>query len=187
MGKKVVVIAFVVCLDLAFVILMRAALHFDAYSQMTEPDAEPPVLIARRPEIPQQAAPEEIPLTEPVQSPEIVRSSRRIPVKMSKSVGTRTNWSSDRSRQTDDPPLRTYSKKESAEKLTNTIIWIEKPNFGRNVQAHVQAPPKELDPAAPTNYTAAKIVKKKRSAISRVVHIIRKPYDWLKAVALHMK
>ena len=183
MGKKVVVIAFVVCLDLAFVFIMRGDFQSEALSQMAESTTEPPVLIARRSEIPQPTVSEEIPETRFRQSPEILLRPRATAIKISKSIESRnrTNRKFDDVKNLHRPATRTFTVKQSPENFSDTVIWIEKPTFAQNVRADVHSPQKAID--APK----AKIVRKKRSSFARVFPILRKPYDWLKALAIRLK
>jgi hypothetical protein len=188
MGKKVVVITFVILLELAFVIIMRGDFQSEALSQVSEPGAQPPVLIARRSETPPQINSDEVAAKISYENPEELERSRLAPVRTLRSIGNRnrTKRKPDLAGKIHSPTFRTFTKKESPVKLSDTIIWIEKPTLAQNVQADVHSPRKAVDPRKATNYSAAKIVKKKRSGFSRIVPIVRKPYDWLKALAVRL-
>ena len=179
MGKLVLVIAVVFCLDLAFILFIRNGGDLVELAQAINVRSVDTVLISQEMELPEGTArknPNEdiydvqVPKADSISSE--VNFRRAIPrrIQANKSVQIR---------KARNQPLRSYALKEPAEPFTDTVILIARANYtSYGHSERVQNPSSKITKTHVTNFTPIK-----RSFFSRARPVVRKPYDWLRAIA----
>jgi hypothetical protein len=170
MDRRVVVIAFVICLDLAFILLMRGSGEtVDALKPIPPPTVEP-VNIPLETEVAET--------TNDVSPRTIAARKNRDLARIARRPETVHNFptarrAASRARRTPAVP---------AAEFKDTIIWIQPAAYVRAEQPS-RRPVTSSSREKPHSVLYA---KKKRSIFSRTVPVVKKPYQWLKALALKL-
>lgn len=177
MWKLLSAIFLVVLLDIAFVWMMAVEPDSVEIAQATGPAAAIPII-------------HEQPATEPVAvddstEPVVDERFEAREVRGSRSV-RRSSVSTDRVAQ---PEIGTVAATAPAKLFQDTIIWIGRTEVPVKIENRDEAPviaeskPEVASARVVEPKTATKVEAKKRSFGSKALGVIRKPYDWMKAVA----
>lgn len=161
MGKKVFLIAVVICLDLAFILIMRDDNWADR-SQSTEPPAtRHPIPIAYQPE-------------QPINDDRVA-----VDEDQSRTASLRRSVSNEAPRKA--YPLRKIQNRpaenRALEKFTDTIIWYERANYVRDDE-----PDRVAVTTGKTTKKSDNASQKKKSFFDRALPVVKKPYQWVKTL-----
>ena len=175
MGKLVVAIAVVFCLDLAFILFLQGGGDLVDLSRAMNVPFDP-IVISQELEIPEAAS-----LKTPdkdiydVHDPIIDRVYQG---NLRTAAPSRIQSSRKReiARKIVTSPLRSYVSEVPAETFTDTVIWIERTSFVSDRQD-------ERVRAGQDRGEVPTAAKKKRSFFSRVRPLVTKPYDWARTFA----
>lgn len=177
MKRKIVIIAVVVCLDLAFIVLMRAGFRSANLSQSIEAPASDPISIARRPADPpisplhavSSAEVEQVPV---LQATKVYRAAiKRLPRRES-----RTSKPVAIARSFPHRPGATVPAQQ-APVFTDTVIWFQRASYVKDQREDIAVA--EIKTA---QNSIVPVKQKKKSFFSRALPVIKKPYDWLKSL-----
>lgn len=161
MGKKVFLIAVVICLDLAFILMMRDDNGADRSRSIEPPAARQPIPITDQPEQPisddRVAADEDQPRT----------------ARLSRSVSDKVPRKAYASQKVQNRP----AEDRAPEKFTDTIIWYERASY-----VHDDEPDRVAVTAAKTTRNNDNASQKKRSFFDRALPVVKKPYRWVKTL-----
>jgi len=173
MSKKVIGIAVIAGLDLAFIILMQGRWDFSEVSQHIEPTDRYERYLTQRQSMPeleindQAEEPERLATpssTARIERPRSVRNATHIPKKRTK-----------RSRPSGEPA--------ATAKFTDTIIYVKRSEPFEFQQVSL------IEPQLPASEPVLEIQPepKKKSFFARAAPIIKKPYEWVKDLAEKLK
>ena len=176
MTRKIIVILFVVCLDIAFILMIRG----DFQPMLTSDVAKleignavgPPHLTSVEPIILQEEALPAV-MQEPLDFESAGAASNK--VKKPSSGNAEAEFSRSISkRRTKKPAFGTYAANEPFEGFTDTIIRYRNASYEKKPRTDQSpAPVVDCDPQISP-------AKRKRPIIKKAVPILKKPYDWLK-------
>ena len=177
MGKLVLGIVVVFCLNLAFLLFMRGGGDLVELAQAINVRSVDPVLISQEMEVPEIAAQyipskdiydSQVPKTDSISLENTFRAEIPRRIQANKRV---------QARKVRSQPLRSYTLNEPAESFTDTVIWLERASYLSESQTDRLDDPQPRSAAPPVTY----FEPTKRSFFSRARPVVKKPYDWLKA------
>lgn len=184
MVRKIAIILFIICLDIAFILIVRGDFQpmrlaevanleaITSFGDLDQSAVEPPRLDDIDLKVydnehsnyndasDSRALPVEITLTEPVKAK---------PRRPKRSVRK--------------PAFALYASNEPFEGFTDTVIWYDKPGGDRRAGSD------RTMAVVPTVASDVDLLpaKRKRSIFSKAVPIMRKPYDWLREFASELR
>ena len=184
MVRKIAVIFFIICLDIAFILIIRgdfqpmrdievasleAVSSFESFDTIS---VEPPLL--------DEAEPDSM----EIQQKDWERATRYslLPQTLSQAQPARVRtFHAKRLRKR--PNLDLYAANEPFEEFKDTIIWYKHAGDERKIERD-----RMIDVMPTAAYQEDTIpVRRKRSVISKALPIVKKPYDWLKELASELR
>jgi hypothetical protein len=177
MGKKIVLIAVVICLDLAFIMIMRDGGKLVDLSQSIETPAVDPALTTRKPAFRQT-----IPVTSKPEQPmsderAAIDESQVRPARLKRSVSDEVSRKAYLFRKTQNRPERFPAYDRAPEKFTDTIIWYERASYGRD-----DGPERVAVTTTKATKDGDNVNRKKKSLLDRALPVVKKPYQWIKSL-----
>jgi len=170
MGKKIVLIAVVICLDLAFIMVMRDGNWADL-SQSVETQVIGPALTERKTAIRQPATVANQP-EQPIGDDKVAMVPRPTnPKKPVLNGATRKDYAP---RKALTRPEQFPAYDQAPETYTDTIILYERAGYVRDDE------PVAVTAKATKN--SNNVNQKKRSFFGRSLPVVKKPYQWIKTL-----
>ena len=184
MVRKIAIILFIICLDIAFILVVRGDFQpmrlaevanleaITSFGELDQISVAPPRL-------------DEIDLgayeTETVNP---AGASDPRPLRREFTLTAHVKAKPSRSkRPAQKPAFALYASNERFEGFTDTVIWYDKPGGDKRADTD------RTMTVVPTATSEVDLlpVKRKRSIFSKAVPIMKKPYDWLKELASELR
>jgi hypothetical protein len=184
MVRKIAIILFIICLDIAFILIVRGDFQPMRLAEVANLEA-----ITSFGDLDQSAvAPprlDEIDLgvyeTRPINS---AHASDPRPLRREFTLTAHVKAKPSRSkRPARKPAFASYTSNEPFAGFTDTVIWYDKPGGDRRAGSD------RTMAVVPTVAIDVDLLpaKRKRSIFSKAVPIMRKPYDWLRELASELR
>lgn len=177
MNKKILAIAVVFCLDLAFIVMIGGMFQQAEPMEVAVSHRSLPSGISENAKYPKAAPDTDASEDAAVDDPALTFQgiARSNTVRAAASNPLRSETRQNRGIRPKRPAFDYDERYQSAEPLRDTIILVKRNRVANGDQKDPRA---VRDP----NEKAAERPEKKRSIFSRAVPVVKKPYDWMKSL-----